>query len=742
MNRLVAAALTHRRMVVALFVLFAVASLPAALRLEVDNSAEQFYPRDDPAFAAFAELESTFGSTRTVRAVLAGDDLWSRAALDRLAALEGALAALPDVAAVDGPIGHHRRELDPASADFPARLRALVEGNALDRAAGLASADGTALSVVVTLKREAAVDAVRERQAVVAIARRLAADLTPGSFHLAGLPVLDAALDRSTSEILRRFLPLLVGVVLLLLLVVFRDVAAVAVPFLFVLLVALPLFGAMSVAGVEINLVVAILPPVLFAVTIATALHLLIRCRNLETVERSATEATVETYREKGRAIFWTTLSTAAGFCALATSRIEPIRDLGTWGATGMLFAGAAAFTLFPCLLAFTASGRTELPERRLEQALERLGARLADFALRRRPALLTLFALVALAALAGIPRIRVESNALSYFPPDDPLRRAFAAAGEHGMGVAAVELVGSAPAGSDLGSSAALAALAAIDARLAELPGAISVLSVAGLLDDIGGRTPLARALPPPELRAAILPLALADDEGRAAVERYLSQSGRRLRISLLVPVAGYEAIDPLIGSALAIARAGKPELAWQATGELPLLLATQHRLLSTLARSLALALPALALIFVLLLGSVRDALFALLPNLWPLLVLLGGMGLLGVPVDLATAMVASIVAGLVVDDTIHTLAPFRLLRDRVGGPRAVRERLAATTPAFLITGLVLACGFGVCGFSAFAPIARFGQLSAATLLVALAADLLLVPALFGGEGGTRGAG
>ena len=158
------------------------------------------------------------------------------------------------------------------------------------------------------------------------------------------------------------------------------------------------------------------------------------------------------------------------------------------------------------------------------------------------------------------------------------------------------------------------------------------------------------------------------------------------------------------------------------------------QRRLLGTLAGSLALALPALALLFFLLLHEARGALLALLPNLWPLLMLLGGMGWLGIPLDLATVMVASIIAGLVVDDTIHTLAPYRELRKALGERRAVTERLEKTAPAFLITGLVLASGFAVCGLSSFAPIARFGLLSVAAIAIAVAADLLLVPALFGG--------
>jgi predicted RND superfamily exporter protein len=148
---------------------------------------------------------------------------------------------------------------------------------------------------------------------------------------------------------------------------------------------------------------------------------------------------------------------------------------------------------------------------------------------------------------------------------------------------------------------------------------------------------------------------------------------------------------------------------------------------------------LPVLAVTFFLLLGSVRDTARALVPNLWPVLALLGGMGWLGAPLDVATVMVASIVLGLVVDDTIHTLAHFRERSRQVGGFEAVADRLEHTAPAYLLTGGILVAGFGVCALSSFEPVARFGTLSAATIGVAVIADLLLVPALFARDVGAR---
>ena len=160
------------------------------------------------------------------------------------------------------------------------------------------------------------------------------------------------------------------------------------------------------------------------------------------------------------------------------------------------------------------------------------------------------------------------------------------------------------------------------------------------------------------------------------------------------------------------------------------------QRYLLSTLALSLLLTLPVLTITFYILLRDVRGTLYALVPNLWPVLVILGGMGWFGIPLDIATVMVASITLGLVVDDTIHTLAHYRELRGELGPRGAVADRMEKTAPAYLLTGVILALGFGVCALSDFAPTARFGLLSAVAIVIAVVADFTLVPALFGRTG------
>jgi predicted RND superfamily exporter protein len=120
------------------------------------------------------------------------------------------------------------------------------------------------------------------------------------------------------------------------------------------------------------------------------------------------------------------------------------------------------------------------------------------------------------------------------------------------------------------------------------------------------------------------------------------------------------------------------------------------------------------------------------MIPNVVPVLLTLAWMAISGVPLDVVTVMIASITLGVVVDDTIHLLHGFEHARAAGLAPgAAMGEALSRSGHALLFTGIVLALGFATLALSEFRPTARFGQLTAVTIVVALAAELLLLPAL-----------
>ncbi len=796
LERLLAVATSRPRTVIALWALAALVALPGVLRLGTDNSPSVYFVEGSPALASFRELRAAFGDREQLRLLVTGDGLWTRAGLARLGQIEDRVLAdrspadrspdgrdgdgVPYAVGVLGLVGHHRAPAGTAGAWPPADPERFAEravADPLDRQLGLVGAPraGRRLPGAATILVAIEPPDDRARERAVSALERLAAEASgpladprggpdrgpdgssPAqaaslSVRAVGLPMIDRALDSSSREIGRVYFPLLAGLAVLLLVLTLRTVRGVVLPLAFVAAPEIVLLGSMGYLGIDLNLVLAVLPPLLFVISLATAVHLTVRFRDAVADGAGRREAILETYGDKGWAIFWTGATTMIGFGSLAVSRVGPVPTLGIGCAVGIALMTLGAFTLYPALLVLfggrIGGGTGARPgggagTRSFERRLRRLGRTWADWAARRRGLVVGAAGAVLVVALAGVPRLTVASDAIRFLPPEHPARRGIERLESEGIGGAAIDVLITLPGGFERPDR--LRALEEIAARLRRLPrvlgafgGGDAVASVAALLPPsavtLGGFG--SGTGPEGARQEQALAALLSVPAGRALFRSFVSEDGRHARVVAFVETGGYGELAPTLAGAAAAARevmATSGEARVAVTGQLPLILETHRRLLVTLALSLTLTTLAIGLLFRWLLPSTRLALLALVPNLWPVAVTVGIMGWAGIPLDTATVMVASVVLGLAVDDTIHTLGHFRALAPALGRREAVAGTLARTAPAYVLTGVILAVGFGVCGLSEFAPTARFGGLSALAIALAVVGDLVLLPALLG---------
>ncbi len=188
--------------------------------------------------------------------------------------------------------------------------------------------------------------------------------------------------------------------------------------------------------------------------------------------------------------------------------------------------------------------------------------------------------------------------------------------------------------------------------------------------------------------------------------------------------------------------------------TGLIPVIYKAQRTLLASLANSIGLAFVLIAGVMVFLLnpgrapfgwftpGNLRDGLIAgliaMIPNIFPLLLVFGVMCYMGIEIDIGTMMTASVAMGVAVDDTIHFLSWFREYLDRgMNRVDAVIETYRRVGPAMTQTTVVGGLGLFVFALSTFTPTQRFGTLMLVMLATALVGDLILLPALLAGPAG-----
>jgi predicted RND superfamily exporter protein len=147
---------------------------------------------------------------------------------------------------------------------------------------------------------------------------------------------------------------------------------------------------------------------------------------------------------------------------------------------------------------------------------------------------------------------------------------------------------------------------------------------------------------------------------------------------------------------------------------------------------QSVALATVAIAVLVTLTLGSLRLGLIAMIPNVVPVLIFFGMLGAGAASLSLPTSLIGCMALGIAIDDTVHWLARYR--DERSGGAGvdvAIRTTMRRVGRPIAITSVMLCLGFLVVTGSRFATLQAFGLLSAATMAICLATDLILLPAV-----------
>jgi hypothetical protein len=357
----------------------------------------------------------------------------------------------------------------------------------------------------------------------------------------------------------------------------------------------------------------------------------------------------------------------------------------------------------------------------------------------RRSGAVLVATALLAVAAGAGVRNLPVDATFEDLYGEKSRVVQWVAGVRERLRRPDTLELELVAPRGTDLASPEALGALEAATERLAALP---HVGRVQSLLDPLswmnrlwtGDDPRLERPAATARANQFLLDL-LARDPGDPA-RRFADFEGGRLRISLETDKPPRDELDALIGGASEAARSALPP-GWssEVTGPVALVHDMLEDIQRTQISSFLQAWVAVAVLVTLFLRSLGAGLLVALTTALPVAATLGAMGLLRIPLDPGSAMVAAVVLGISDDDAIHFLTQYRRMRTGgLGAGEAIEAAIVHTGRAIVTTSLTLALGFSTLALSPWKSVASFGLLSALAILAALGAVLVVLPAAIHG--------
>jgi predicted RND superfamily exporter protein len=353
----------------------------------------------------------------------------------------------------------------------------------------------------------------------------------------------------------------------------------------------------------------------------------------------------------------------------------------------------------------------------------------------RVRPGVILMIAGVTTAAgLIGVTQVRADTDLVRFLQTDDPLRIDSLFIDRQLGGIHTLEFVLSRRDDDSLASADTVERLAALHEALLAHPEVGAVESVLSLLSAIerAERGGSGWQIPHDEedVLAAFDLLEAAGDED--LVRRVVDPGFMHARVRAQIHAIGSAAAAPLEDAILEEAEAILgPDYRLEVTGAFHQMARDSNRLVAKQIESFSLAFVLVIAAIGVVFRSAGVALVSIIPNVIPIVWTGGLMGVLGIDLSTGTAMIASVVIGLAVDDTIHYLTRYRRERSR-GVAEAVRTTTTGTGRAMVASSVVLVVGFWVGGLGSFNPTIYFSWLTGTTMISALVCDLFVLPATF----------
>jgi predicted RND superfamily exporter protein len=528
--------------------------------------------------------------------------------------------------------------------------------------------------------------------------------------------------------------PLAFGLMALIALLTFRSVRGVGVPLSTIAIGVVWTLGLAAEIDPALNIVTIAVPTLVLVVGFAYTVHVVTAYMQAlpdsGRVSPAAARAAVE---HVGLATLLTGVTTAAGFLSLTTSNLGAIRQFGLYCAIGVGATMLATLTWAPAVLACLRAPASRAVESRggASDPLGRMLAWLARFDEENRAAILWVGAAVAVLALVGMSRIEVDTDLITNFPEDARVRRSFGDVNDWLGGASQLTVVLEAAERNAFKEPRNLAAVESLQGRIGTLPQVGSTTSLADYVKLIHrGFRDDADAYAIPESRALVSQLLFF--AGSEDLERYVDSTYQETVILVRASTGGTGETNALVARVESMLDELPESIEGRVTGATVLLARTSDDIALGQALSLSAAFLIIYAILVLLFASFRVGFLALLPNALPVLVYFGALGGSGVPLNVTTGLVACLVLGIAVDDTIHFLTRFNVDSRRLADERAgAKAALLHVGRPVTTTSLALCLGFLVLVFSSLRDQQQFGVLAAFTLGFAWLVDLTFTPAL-----------
>ncbi|MCR8921223.1 MMPL family transporter [Dasania sp. GY-MA-18] len=563
--------------------------------------------------------------------------------------------------------------------------------------------------------------------------------------------------------------------------VIFKRPSWVIVPLATCLATVVFMMGLITWLDWRMTVISSNFVALLLIITLSITIHLIVRYREVLHAypDDSQAQLVAKTTQFMAKPCLYTTLTTNVAFASLVVSGIRPVIDFGWMMTVGVSTALVLSFVLLPSIMLLMkkpALSAAKSDEDTHDAAMTLWFAKLTEH--HKNKVLIAALLLAGLSAW-GVSLLKVENRFIDYFKESTEIYQGMELIDEQLGGTIPLEIIIDAEASGPVFASTEQPASGADDAaavddfaddfeddffaddvsfadddtanagpssiwftrtglaRIEQVHDYIDSLPETGKVMSLATTGKMLEQLSPgyDNIQLALIQKKLPEDIHSLLLAPYLDEEIDQARISIRVKETSRslqrDELMKQIKSHL-VNELGFAEDNVRLSGMLVL----YNNMLQSLFRSQILTLGAvflgIMLMFVVLFRSFKMALLAITPNLLAATLVLGGMGLIGIPLDIMTVTIAAITIGIGVDDTIHYVHRFKDEFEKDRNYIATMYRCHASTgQAMYYTSVTIVLGFSILALSNFKPSIYFGLLTASAMFAALMGALLLLPQL-----------
>lgn len=760
--------------VLTLFILLVLLAVYPASRIQTDFNLEGFFPKDDPVLIQFEELGKEFGEDDTV--ILTGfqtDSLFSQSVLSAIRSITESLENIPYVEEVQSLTNASNIENRDGFLSFNEYIRSDIPEEISDEwiqeitsdpflSGSLVSKDGTATAIALTIQTEE--NTYTNRNEII---RGLEEVINPYrdrfQFHISGIPHYRNQYVNMLNKEIIGYIAISSVLIILLLWYLYRSIWGILFPMIIVWTTLLLTVALMQLTGGYLEIMSSTIAPILLCVGVADAIHMISKFDDARVSGLSRSESILEMLMTLGMATLMTSVTTAIGFASLISSSVVPMKKFGFYTAAGVMIAYLITIIILPVMLRRTRREKVFHQEKAsVNQWIDRLLGHIARINRMYYKRVLFFSGLMVLFISYFIGNVQVNGRVFDDIRDDTQIMRDQAFFQETISPQLSVELVLDTEEPEGIIHPERLRDMIELEKYLLQIPEIERVTGLHTLLAEVHkvmrperspklegeletdpelNITPVTHD-PGTPLRLDQLPdngpaiaqyLLLLEMNSADALFRLTDFDFQKTRIRAFLPDLGSDRINE-IREQMETELAGTfPELDISITGTTILSANLTNKIVYSLLWSILIAVGAISVIMAFLFRSPIMVLISMVPNLMPLLVTAGVMGLSGVDIKPSTAVIFTIALGIAVDDSIHFLSRFRLEFARSGVmSKALTMTTLRTGRPMIITSLILIAGFGTLMNSDFTSTTMMGILVCSTIFAALTADLLVLPSLF----------